>query len=308
VLEIGTGSGYQAAVLSPLVKEVYTIEIVELLGKHAQQTLKRLKYANVFVKIGDGYQGWAEHAPFDKIIVTCSPEKVPQPLIDQLKEGGRMIIPVGERFQQVFHLLKKQDGKLINEALRPTFFVPMTGKAEEGREVQPDPLHPKLVNGSFEEVIAGNGEPVGWYYCRQMKVATGAGAPEGRNYATFTNTEPGRPSRALQSFAVDGRKIHELELSCFVKGTDIGRGIADNQLPLFAILFLDDNHATVGQVALGPFSGSFAWKRATRTVKVPAAAREGIVNLGLLGATGEISFDDVQIGVPKHEKQERSYR
>ena len=133
VLEIGTGSGYQAAVLSPLVKEVFSIEIVEALGKHAQQTLKRLKYANVTVKIGDGYLGWPEHAPFDKIIVTCSPEKVPQPLIDQLKEGGRMIIPVGERYQQVFHLLKKQNGELINEALRPTLFVPMTGKAEESR-------------------------------------------------------------------------------------------------------------------------------------------------------------------------------
>ena len=177
VLEIGTGSGYQAAVLSPLVKEVYSIEIVESLGKQAQQTLKRLKYANVFVKIGDGYLGWPEHAPFDKIIVTCSPEKVPQPLIDQLKEGGRMIIPVGERYQQVFHLLKKQDGKLINEALRPTLFVPMTGKAEESREVQPDPLHPKLVNGGFEEVIGSSGEPTGWYFVRQMKVVTGLRRP-----------------------------------------------------------------------------------------------------------------------------------
>ncbi len=128
VLEIGTGSGYQAAVLSPLVKDVYTIEILEALGKRADATLKRLKYDNVHVKIGDGYQGWPEHAPFDKIIVTCSPEKVPQPLVDELKEGGRMIVPVGERYEQMLYLFTKQNGKLVSEALRPTLFVPMTGQ------------------------------------------------------------------------------------------------------------------------------------------------------------------------------------
>ena len=108
VLEIGTGSGYQAAVLAELVKEVYTIEIVEPLGKKAAQRLAQLGYENVFVKIGDGYQGWPEHAPFDKVIVTCSPEDVPPPLVEQLREGGRMIIPLGERYQQVFHLLEKR--------------------------------------------------------------------------------------------------------------------------------------------------------------------------------------------------------
>ncbi len=237
VLEIGTGSGYQAAVLSPLVKEVYSIEIVESLGKHAQQTLKRLRYTNVFVKIGDGYQGWPEHAPFDKIIVTCSPEKVPQPLIDQLKEGGRMIVPVGERYQQVFHLLKKENGKLTNEALRPTLFVPMTGKAEEGRQVQPDPLHPKLINGGFEEVVggapgtSGHGEPAGWYFVRQMKVVAASDAPEGEKYATFFNSEPGRACRALQGFAIDGRKVHELELSCMVRGTEMASGLAPVRHP-----------------------------------------------------------------------------
>ncbi len=291
VLEIGTGSGYQAAVLSPLVKEVYTIEIVESLGKHAQQTLKRLKYANVFVKIGDGYLGWEEHAPFDKIIVTCSPEKVPQPLIDQLKEGGRMIIPVGERYQQVFHLLKKQDGKLLNEALRPTLFVPMTGKAEEKREVQPDPLHPKLVNGGFEEVIGDSGEPAGWYYVRQMKVVRGAGAPEGRNYVTFSNSDPGRACRAIQGFPIDGSKVHEFEVSCMVRAP----GVARNQAAQLVVLFMDENLATVGQVALGPWRGITDWKRVSGVVKVPAHARSGSVQIGLLGGIGEASYDDVQI-------------
>ena len=129
VLEIGTGSGYQAAILSGLVKEVYTIEIVEPLGKRAAKTLKRLHYDNVYAKVGDGYLGWPEHAPFDKIIVTCSPEKVPQALVDQLKEGGRIVIPVGERYQQTLYLLKKANGKLVSEALVPTMFaVPMIGR------------------------------------------------------------------------------------------------------------------------------------------------------------------------------------
>jgi len=153
VLEIGTGSGYQAAVLSPLVKEVYSIEIVEGLGRKAERTLKHLKYTNVFTKVGDGFKGWGEHAPFDKIIVTCSPEGPPQPLIDQLAEGGLMVIPAGERYQQTLYLMRKKDGKLEKEALRPTLFVPMTGTAEELRHVKPDPANPQAANGNFEAKI-----------------------------------------------------------------------------------------------------------------------------------------------------------
>ncbi len=131
VLEVGTGSGYQAAVLSKLVKEVYTIEIVESLGKRAEETLKRLSYKNVSVKIGDGYKGWEESAPFDSIIVTCAPDHVPQPLVEQLKEGGRMVIPVGGRAGQELYLLEKKGGKLVQSALLPVMFVPMTGEAQK---------------------------------------------------------------------------------------------------------------------------------------------------------------------------------
>jgi len=131
VLEIGTGSGYQAAILADLVAEVYSIEIVEPLAKNAEVTLQRLGYKNVHIKTGDGYKGWPEFAPFDAIIVTCAPERVPQPLTDQLKEGGRMIIPVGPTGVQQLYLLQKRNGQLLQSAVELVRFVPMTGQAEK---------------------------------------------------------------------------------------------------------------------------------------------------------------------------------
>lgn len=125
VLEIGTGSGYQAAILAELCKEVFTIEIVDVLGLRADSLLARLGYTNISVRISDGYLGWPEAAPFDAIIVTCSPGKVPQPLQDQLKEGGRMIIPVGERTTQELVLIRKESGKLKQQSRLPVLFVPM---------------------------------------------------------------------------------------------------------------------------------------------------------------------------------------
>src|SRR5216684_1713159 len=116
VLEIGTGSGYQAAVLAELAKDVYTIEIIEPLAKDASARLARLDYNNAHAKIGDGYQGWPEVAPFDAIIVTCAPDKVPEPLAEQLKDGGRMVIPVGSVGDQQLYLLKKENGELEQRA------------------------------------------------------------------------------------------------------------------------------------------------------------------------------------------------
>ena len=131
VLEIGTGSGYQAAVLAALVKEVYTIEIVEPLARESTATLQRMGCTNVHVRAGDGYLGWPEAAPFDAIIVTCAPEHIPAPLAEQLKEGGRLIIPVGPQYEQQLYLLEKRDGKVQRRAVLPVRFVPMTGRNVE---------------------------------------------------------------------------------------------------------------------------------------------------------------------------------
>ena len=127
VLEIGTGSGYQAAVLSGLVKEVFTIEIIAPLAKRAETDLRRLGYTKVFVRAGDGYKGWPEQAPFDSVIVTCAPDQVPRLLVEQLKEGGRMVIPMGpEGGVQELYLLEKRGGEVKQKAILPVRFVPMT--------------------------------------------------------------------------------------------------------------------------------------------------------------------------------------
>ena len=125
VLEIGTGSGYQAAILGELCKEVYSIEIVEGLALKAKITIESLNYDNLYLKWGDGYKGWQEHAPFDAIIVTCSPQKIPQALIDQLDEGGSLVIPIGEKNVKRLFLMKKEDGELVRKDVIPVRFVPM---------------------------------------------------------------------------------------------------------------------------------------------------------------------------------------
>jgi protein-L-isoaspartate(D-aspartate) O-methyltransferase len=132
VLEIGTGSGYQAAVLAEIVKEVYTIEIRKTLAEAAARRLKDMGYKNIEVKFGDGYFGWEEHAPFDAIIVTASANHIPPPLIKQLKEGGRLILPLGNTlFHQTLTLVTNQKGELKMEQLGGVVFVPMIGETEK---------------------------------------------------------------------------------------------------------------------------------------------------------------------------------
>jgi protein-L-isoaspartate(D-aspartate) O-methyltransferase len=132
LLEVGTGSGYQTAILAEIGCEVYTIEILEPLSKKAQQVLESLGYENIHYKIDDGYRGWPQFAPFDAIIVTAAPDHMPQPLIEQLKTNGRMVIPVGAQYQELL-LIKKTDGGTDMKTVTPVRFVPMTGEAQKSK-------------------------------------------------------------------------------------------------------------------------------------------------------------------------------
>jgi protein-L-isoaspartate(D-aspartate) O-methyltransferase len=130
-LDVGTGSGYQAAVLAELCKEVYSIEILAPLANDARKRLARLGYKNVEVRCGDGYRGWPEHAPFDLIIVAAAPDHIPKPLVEQLAVGGRLVIPVGRYFQDLIVAEKQKDGSIRQEDVAPVRFVPMTGEAQK---------------------------------------------------------------------------------------------------------------------------------------------------------------------------------
>jgi len=300
VLEIGTGSGYQAAVLSPLVAEVYTIEIVPALGNRARATLAELGYANVQVRVGDGFAGWPEAAPFDKIIVTCSPEAVPKPLVEQLREGGKMIIPVGERYQQTLYLMTKVEGELVGEPLQPTLFVPMTGQAEAQRQQQPDPANPQLRNGGFETQLPADADSAlagtipGWYYDRQVTQLRGE-AFEGNHFVRFTNETPELAAHLLQGFPLDGRVVSSLRISGAVRTDAVQPGAQPDSLPAIVINLYDEQRRDLGVFVIGPFRGTRGWRNSSRLVRVPPQAREAILRIGLFGATGTADFDAISV-------------
>lgn len=294
VLEIGTGSGYQAAVLSPLVDHVYTIEIVERLGRKAEQDLKRLGYDNISVRVGDGFLGWPEAAPFDKIIVTCSPESVPQPLVDQLREGGTMVIPVGERYQQTLYLMRKVDGQLEQTKLEPTLFVPMTGQAEQQRQQLPDPARPRLINGDFEATGDRADDVPGWYYGRQVEQVAGDAA-KGNGFVRFRNDTLGRDSHLMQGLALDGRKVKRIRLTAQVRMDGVVPGPEQFDKPVVALTFYDAERRELGTQVLGPYRGTMRWTGQAREIRVPVDTREAIVRIGLFGATGTADFDEVSL-------------
>lgn len=156
-LDIGTGSGYQAAVLAEIVDRVYTIEILEPLGRQAQQTLETLGYTNIEARIGDGYQGWPEQAPFDLIILAAAPAHVPQPLLQQLAPHGRLVLPVGRERQELRVLEKLEDGTIEERRVAAVRFVPMTGQADrDARDARGD-LEQDFPNSARESQVEGEG-------------------------------------------------------------------------------------------------------------------------------------------------------
>jgi len=298
VLEIGTGSGYQASVLAQIVKDVYTIEIVSALSKQAEKRMQDLGYTNVHCLDGDGFKGWPEHAPFDKIIVTCSPENIPQPLIDQLKEGGRMIIPVGERYQQSFHLLVKENGELKDERLASTLFVPMTGESEDLRRIQPDPDRPQIVNGSFDLDENDDDKTDGWHYQRQTSMCDES-PMDGQYCLRFENKDSALISQALQGSAINGRTVGTLRLNYWVRCNSILPGREISEQAAVVVHFYDNIRREVGTTVLGKWRGSFGWQNANSTVIVPSNAKELIIRIGLNGAQGQLDLDDLQMTAVK---------
>ncbi len=295
VLEVGTGSGYQAAVLSPLVGTVYSIEIHESLGRRARATLQRLRYTNVITKIGDGFVGWEEKGPFDKIIVTCSPEKIPLPLIDQLVENGIMIIPVGQRYEQTLVRLQKKAGVLERIDLVPSLFVPMTGHAEDRREVLPDAENPSLANSGFEECLPNSQTPSAWYYGRQETLLENGEAAMGQRHLLLENSESGRPAHIFQGFPIDGRAVRELTISYHVRVPQIGKGRLSESKPGVAIRFFDERRVRSTRLVAPLRTFRSEWQRVTTSILVPIWSREAILQIGLMGATGQIEVDQVEI-------------
>ena len=313
VLEIGTGSGYQAAVLAALGAEVYSIEIVEPLGKAAAKRLEKLEY-DVTARVGDGYLGWPEHAPFDRIIATCSPESVPRPLVDQLAEGGKLLVPLGERFQQTFHLFTKRDGELADEQLVPTFFVPMTGRSEQRREVQPDGLRPRVANASFEADENADGRADGWHYQRQTLLMPDAWenrdaaedsargfvigepgpAPDGNRFLRIAARDPSRLAQLLQGLPIDGRRVAAIGLAMRVRGENLTRPRSGGPAAGAAVYFYDSVRRELPGGFIGPFAGSFDWDERGARIAVPPDAREMIVRVAVKGS-GTLDVDALDL-------------
>ena len=208
-----------------------------------------------------------------------------------------MVIPVGERYQQTMYLFRKVDGRLEQEALRPTLFVPMTGAAESERTVKPDPRHPHILNPDFEEDPDEQGFVQGWYYQRQAELITTDNAPQGKRFLQFQSQETGHDAHIMQGLAIDGKAIHKLKLGCWIQTRGISESLRPNEGPRLAVSFYDKDRRELGVRWLGPWRGDNDWQQHAKVIPVPPNARELIVRLGLFGATGTAAFDQIELSI-----------
>jgi protein-L-isoaspartate(D-aspartate) O-methyltransferase len=206
-----------------------------------------------------------------------------------------MIIPVGERYQQTLYRVTKRGNQLEREPLEATLFVPMTGAAEEAREVQPNPLKPEAANGGFEQLVGTTAAPSGWHYLRQAGVKRHGSAEADGRYLEFHNEQPGRSSQGLQGFAIDGRKVSKLRLAARVRGAGLAPDPAAGGSAAVIVSFFDERRAAIDYAQLGPWTGSFDWRKVEVEVSVPLATREAIIAIGLHGGTGRLDMDDIEI-------------
>ncbi len=220
-----------------------------------------------------------------------------------------MIIPVGQRYQQTLYLLTKQDGKMVQKALQPTLFVPMTGAAEEARKELPDPSRPELVNGDFETKLPtsedqsdGTASSVhqdtdaipGWYYGRHVKLMK-EHAFQGTQFVRFENQTADMSTHLLQGFPLDGRQVSAIRISGAIRLEGVKAGQGSETSPAIAVSLYDELRREVGFMVIGPYSGTRPWKSHSRVLSVPPQAREAIVRIGLFGATGIADFDAIKI-------------
>jgi protein-L-isoaspartate(D-aspartate) O-methyltransferase len=213
--------------------------------------------------------------------------------VEQLREGGQMVIPLGERYQQTLFRFTKQNGMLESEPLEPTFFVPMTGRAEQLREKKADSALPQLLNGGFE-TTDDKGKPSGWYYLRQAELIA-TDAIEGQHYLQFRNDTPGRGAQILQAIGIDGQQIKSLKITLWIR-TESAGPITKQTAPV-ELNFFDEQRAPAGVRHVGPWPGTSAWTKKESLIEVPIRARLAVLAIGLFGRTGQLAVDGMSLEV-----------
>ncbi|MCA9096378.1 MAG: protein-L-isoaspartate(D-aspartate) O-methyltransferase, partial [Planctomycetaceae bacterium] len=213
----------------------------------------------------------------------------------------KLLIPLGERYQQTFYLFEKQDGELKQTKLIPTLFVPMTGTSEAERTILPDPSNPEIINGSFEETEEVDHvlQPLGWHYVRQAHVLT-ATPPEGKNFVRILNQDAGRFAQMLQAMPLDGRKIQAVRIELWVRGENLRRGNSKYEVPAISLHLFDEQRKLLSASSKHALEGTFSWKADRLDVKIPPNVREAILHIGVNGGVGTLDVDGVTLkGIPR---------